>query len=1177
MRDKIDRFAKGIFSFDHPELIASTGNISIPAEAGKAYEGSFTVSSSSFKPFKFFITASDSLISFEKDSFYGIENEVRFRFDAEHLDINDAIQGNFSIISEFGEMDIPFTAKCRVPACNTSIGPASDLFHFTSLAQSNWAEAKTLFRSEEFRKNLVYYNVEYRDLSETLLKSGNVSLALEQFLISAHKKKPVHISCDSPSLNFENIQGKTTGSLILKRDTWGYTQLEVEVNGDFIEPERRVIFSEDFEGNEFTLSVTVDPLKLHGGTNYGAVTLIGTNDRLTIPVVCKYSGESMRDRLSKRRKRYFDMKLISVMLDFRLGKLSKSRLVHEADKTLENLKMFRDETISDKLLRCYLYYLGGKTSQAQSVFNAIGAGENLSDKDTATLLFLEAVSANDPVIAASAVDRLRELHEHTADASIFLYLIELDEKKRLSRSVKYNTLKAAERGQSSPFVLLEACRQINEEPTVMKEFAGFDLNAFIFGLKNDQIGKDAVRFAAYLAARSKTVGELQIRALELAYSKFKLKEVLEALCQQIVLSGDTSANAYKWLSAGIEDNVPVNNIFESCLRAAGKADSEPLPKALTEYFESGLSAVDDECREAYYANTVRFRTGGRDRVSENTLSEARKFAVSKLAEGGFSENLVYLYNNLLREFDLSESDISGLPGLIFKHRLRIASPGITSVIIAHKELSEEQAYPVENGIAYCDIFTNDVVILLSDDNGSRIVSEKIRPEKLVTNQSLIKLCLEKCTDNEMVILYNLENSKYRGDTHETIELEKRIINEVNLNTRFLLDCKRDLIEYYYDNLEGDMMERLLVSIDLGELNRHDRTRMLGFMIQRELYSLAMRNMELYGFMGVDVRRLSDLAERLLESNDEACDSPVFNAICCYVFFRKSTTPLIARRVVEKYDGSSESLYRLYRTARDMNVDCNDLEERLLYQLLFTQSDYSFSNEVFKHYYGHDTNRKLIRAFLSYYAYKCLVLDYVAEAEMLDIMRHELMYEENDLCSLAILKDMSHHRSFSEANRILVEKKIENLVNKGIILPFFKDFKEEVRLPEGIRERHYVEYHSNPSACVKIHYCLNEDDGDYKEELMKDMGYGIFVSSFILFYGEALQYYISEESEDDYTITESGELSIDPEIGGGAESGYQRINLIITAKEMNDPKTMIKVLESYIKSEYISRELFKPII
>ena len=687
MRDKIERFARGIFSYDHPELIVSESSINIRAEAGKAYEGSFSVSSSADKPFKGAVVATDSLITFERTSFYDSFNEIKFRFDASYLDINDTVQATITVISEFGEVDIPFSAKCTVPTSLTSIGPASDLFHFTSLAQSNWAEAKTLFKSEEFRNNLSIYNSEYDNICETLLKSGNVSLAMDQFLIYTRKKKPVHITCEIPSLNFENTSGLEKRSIVLRRDTWGYSQLVVEVSGDFMEPERNLIFSEDFVGNEFRLEITVDSDKLHGGTNYGSVSITGIGCDIIVPVVCKNSGGSMKERLSKRRKRYYEMKLVSNLLEFRQGKLSKSRFAHEEEKVLESLKIYREETTFDKLLRCYMMYVQGKNQQAAGILKTVSGSENdMSDREFAMELFLEAVLEPDSAVGLDAKDRLREMYDRTGDALIFLACIELDTKKRISRSVRYSTLKSSQNGNESALVLLEASRIINEEPTVMKDFAGFDLRAFYYGIRNNILSKDAVRFAAYLAVRSKEQNRLQGRVLKVCYSEFKLKEVLEALCRHVIMSGDTGSRSYDILAEGIKEEVPVNGIFERCLELFDDPLGKPLPSEMTGYFENGLEVADEQ-KAAFFANAVRFRSGGRDRISESMLRSAVDFAVEMLASGRLDDNLAYLYNNLLTENDLSGRDASALPEIMFKHLIRAGNA--ESVIISHKELSQE--------------------------------------------------------------------------------------------------------------------------------------------------------------------------------------------------------------------------------------------------------------------------------------------------------------------------------------------------------------------------------------------------------------------------------------------------------------------------------------------------------
>ena len=60
------------------------------------------------------------------------------------------------------------------------------------------------------------------------------------------------------------------------------------------------------------------------------------------------------------------------------------------------------------------------------------------------------------------------------------------------------------------------------------------------------------------------------------------------------------------------------------------------------------------------------------------------------------------------------------------------------------------------------------------------------------------------------------------------------------------------------------------------------------------------------------------------------------------------------------------------------------------------------------------------------------------------------------------------------------------------------------------------------------------------------------------------------------ITESREVSLGPEHFGSEECRYHHINLIITAKEMNDEKTVIKLIENYQFNDYAIKRLFEPI-
>lgn len=1178
MKEKIDLFARGIFTYQRPGLTVSADSISISAEMGKIYKGSFSVASAEGKPIKGIVYSSDSVLSFENSFFSKADNEIHYLFDATHLDINDTIKGHISVVSELGEREIPFTAQVRVPSCNTSVGPASDLFHFASLAQTDWAEARNLFKSEEFARVLSFYDPKYSSLYKALLKSGNVSLAMEEMLTAARKKRSVNVKSQKSELTFEAPEELLLDTVVILKDTWGYSQLEVDVEGDFISTDKKIIWTDDFVGNSYALPIAIDPSKLHAGTNLGCIRLTSVSGEVRIPVICKNSGQELKSRLSRRKLRHLQMKQVQCETEYILDNISQAKRISEQNATLDSLKVLRPNHLGDRLLRCELLLDSGHAQQAGEIIDEVFDKDEWGDDELlfAKAMYLKCRLDND-IARSDVMDRLKQLYNTTGNAGVYIYCMRLDNKMRMSGQGGFDALRNSAKGNSSPEVLARACRIMNNDPKVIKEFSGFDLRCIYFALRHDILTKNAALQAVYLASKAKTTSRLAINTLILLMRKIKTHDGLETLCKHLVMEGKHNETMFKWLSVGIDEQVQVNNIYEACLSTAGKCPDSPLPKAMLSYFGGG-EGLPSGTEEIFFSNVVRFKDN-LDGISFELLQKIREFAICELAHGHVNDNLAVLYNKVLNGSDITEAAAGMLPDVVFKHRLEIQVPGITTVIVCHKELRGETAVSVTDGIAYVDIFTEDPVILLADSNGNRILPGKQETSPVVSNPELMRLCMEKCVYDERVALNCLETARYRGDSTETVSLLKRCCEFSDLSEDFLTSCRRELIEYYYDNLEGELMEELLVKMDLALLGRRDRARILELMILRELYSLAINNMEYYGYMGVDVKRLAKLASRLIETSDEKVGTPLFTDICMSVFKRRRHDENILKVLVRDYNGDTESMCQLWSMAMESGIETADLEERLLCQMLFVESERTSARDIFRHYYGRGSNRRLVKAFMSFYSYKYLVHESVPEADMLELMRRESVYEKNDLVSMALLKSMAGQRHYSDSDRMFIEENIEELCRRGIIMPFFTKFGEDVRIPECIQDRYFVEYHTDSRKRVRIHYCMltGGEEPVYSDEDMRDRGYGIFVSEFTLFYGEVLQYYISEEEGDAFTITESNEICLEPEMIGGEETGYHQLNLIITTREMNDGKTMLKLLESYIRSDYLARHLFRPML
>ena len=77
-------------------------------------------------------------------------------------------------------------------------------------------------------------------------------------------------------------------------------------------------------------------------------------------------------------------------------------------------------------------------------------------------------------------------------------------------------------------------------------------------------------------------------------------------------------------------------------------------------------------------------------------------------------------------------------------------------------------------------------------------------------------------------------------------------------------------------------------------------------------------------------------------------------------------------LVNYYNGPCSDMLVLWQQAKDFDVDTHNLDERLLTQILFTESNNKGGFQVFFDYYSKVTNHLLVAAYITYYSYRYLV-------------------------------------------------------------------------------------------------------------------------------------------------------------------------------------------------------------
>ena len=150
------------------------------------------------------------------------------------------------------------------------------------------------------------------------------------------------------------------------------------------------------------------------------------------------------------------------------------------------------------------------------------------------------------------------------------------------------------------------------------------------------------------------------------------------------------------------------------------------------------------------------------------------------------------------------------------------------------------------------------------------------------------------------------------------------------------------------------------------------------------------------------------------------------------------------------------------------------------------------------------------------------------------------------------------------------------MEKEMLLPFIQSYADMPGM-EALADKTFVSYKTEPKSRVIIHYLKRKDSEEkesYRREEMKEIYFGVYVKEFVLFYGEELQYYITEEQENQEQLTESGILTKDENKEFSKESRYQMINEMAIAQTLEDYDSVKQVLEEYWQTEFVADQVFK---
>jgi len=1179
VKEKISRLAKGIFDYRNPQIEISEPQISIDVVCGVNRHGAFKVRSLNNVQIRAMVFSSLRWMHCLTPSFMGERASVEYEFDSSAYEPGDTAEGSFTLVTNGGEIEVPFTVNVCNPFCIINgTGRISDLDQFAALAKDNWGEALEIFSSDDFER-VFLQSKKNRRIYQTLIKGTDSSLAMEEFLCAAFRKNPVNITVSEELIEFVDLDEVVDGKLVIEKDDWGHVKINVSVRGDFITVFSSVITEDSFLGSFYQLEYRIKPTP--GTRTDGAIVLETFGRKIVVPVRSCYSA--VRDERNARRRnaRHSARSFFRLFCSYELGQVSRDSWLTEAREDISGCLNNSDYSVY-KIVEADYLNNAGKKEEAGIILDEFNERElrYRSAIEYIYYLFANAEYKNDEHYTDLVTDTIRFYAEGQLrdrwEPQVLLIRLEHPAGAHAVKAFKNLSL-LFENGQNAMPMFLEAVRLVNMEPSILREAGSFETSLFIWGMRRGALTRESIFQYASLTMRMREFRPQYMYSMMKACETYESKEMLSAVLHLLAIGHCTENKYNSWYALGIESALRTPDLYENYMASLDLGKAQELPSAVLIYFQ-----FDNRLPADQRAYLYRYVVEQRERYSSifsNYNGIIRAFAFEQLRAGNISMDLAVLYGYYLKNEALAPHVLKELPTVMFKKRMKIENDisQIRRVIVNYEEIDHDIYYePQGSSDIYVDLFLDDYRILFEDaDGGRHVESVRYSLDNLLDTGKYIRSCYEECPDEPAVLLNRSERAlKYQMMDDTSINVYKRALKLDGVSRFYQKTILKNLIDYYYDSYEGETLEKYLLQIDLKLLDQAERSSIVEYFIQRGLFEKAYAAAGEYGYENIHIKRVMRLCSRIIRARNFG-KNDFLVGMAVYAFENGRYDETILNYLNKYYNGPTAELYEIWKAARDFEVQSFELEERFLCEALFADRMLSEACEVFMDYYGGHPDIRVVRAFLAVYSYRYLTDEETAIPGVFKIMEIELdqMDTALDVCSLAMLKYASSDAADSTDFILNVYDKAADFIDRGIIFPFFRNFAGQADVPVPLVDMSYIICRAAPGASVSVRYKADDaPDGMVRTISLFEAIDGLYVRGFRLMPGEGFSYSIIEKTDD-------GEKVLKEETFNGnkgrhaSTSGADDVRWMIDfAKEGND-QALEKELSTYDRFDEMADRLF----
>lgn len=1179
MRARIGQIAAGRFNGTKPILAFSEETIDLSVIEGRSEAGSFVIESTNQIKICGIVYSTNPRMECLNPHFEGEKVRIRYQFNSKGLTEGDTCEGKFVIVCNQIEYSLSFCARITRLYAEASTGAVKSLDDFTRLAASNWDEAYHLFYNRNFLNTIPYDNVYERLTYEGFACARPSGQNMEEFLIGVNKKQPVSISVDKSEEIFMASKEPQSGCFTITKDNWGYTEIRLRTDCEFIKLSKPVLTLDDFIGKTYLYEYIIDASAMHAGRNFGRIYIDGVYQSFTIDITAGVRDDdgSISDIAVTKDIKECMVGIMELYTSFRLKRIVTGVWANETISILNHLHALMPDEHMYELMKAQAFIINRQRQEAKWILDDFKHSN--PDKKAPIwgyYLYLMTLLEREPSYVDNMTHEVELIFYENPDSVLLFWVLlflrdqYFDDSAGKLKDIKYWVL----RGCSSPYLYIEAYYLISQDPYLIKELSVFELRILSWAVKEKALTKE---LAGAIFEAVDLAGGFDNRVYELLTAAYEIcpeAEYVGIICSYLIKGHKNDTCFHKWFELGIENKLRLTGLYESYLLTMDDRQISPVPKIIQMYFSFDNKLPYRKLAVLY--NNIIAAKETEPEVYHKYRKAMGRFAMDQAQLRHIDDNLAVLYEDMLELGFINEELSAAFSDIIYTHKLIVFDKRIVRAIIYQNEMKEPQIVPVTDQCAYFELFSNDYVILFEDSRGYRYVkSISYRLQRLMDAEKYLDRCISLSPDRPQYIVSHFKNVRdYSDFTKDDLKLFKPVFYSESFSDAYKAVMGYRILKYCQLHDYEDYVRPFLQSINFDTLQKNARKYLIDMLVSNRLYEKAYDMAMEYGIDMLAAASKVVLCENALKVQHVDDDFMVQLAISAFKTGKYSD--LVLKYLCENYTGPTDELINLWHAADKFSISSMKLDERILEQGIYTQIEPEKISDIFMEYYKRAGNEKLILAYISFVAHGYLHSGECKADFIFDIIEKRFIGNRtlNDACQLALLKHFAEKTDITQAELEIEDTLLKYYIYNNMYFDFFARLDYRLLEKYFLYDKAFLQYESTPGAHVVLHYSRDEDGEEFNSEDMVEMYDGIYVKTFVIFFGELIRYYITEEHDNSIEVKESNRLTCNNIPGDNDHSRYNLINEMIISDTLSDETTLKSNIDEYKRLDAATKQLFK---